>query len=406
MDEQSGPLTAAADSLITVTTKPEMHRIMRHEFSTLGSDFNPDPLHAYLRTLTTQQTQLLMSYPLEKYPGQQRLVVFITLLDQTATKKLMCADLCDTPSTSVLSNARFAVFWCNGTKNTVELVCYTEEFYLPKPPTSPTPNRRDAAKPTVYKISAMRMSEAAAGEGFTIWNRVSTVDKGGGDVGTAIYGGQSVKDPETGVITAKAPNSLHGFINTKGCWMLFRNHNWYKEKQAQFMEVYQEYRRNNSKWTGKMANEVTDLGYGDADGRRYGEKDIDKPGMEELRRRFLGWEKNFAYPWFIRDVIGIKYFSKYEWVNEDNIYDSVQLERYPAPKTQDEVDSMLDNFHSLDGRRKYDQRKKQAPFKMDGGLWDDNALGFSTAKDFAAFAGNKTYHLERSSWADLYVYDA
>ena len=362
--------TAAGGQQIWVTEKPEMLRIMRHEFRD-GTDFDPKPLCQYLATLTREQVRLLMSYPKEKYLGKQRLVIFITLDPNISLP--MCADQCDSVATLINSNSHFAVFHCDGATQMVSLVSYTKEFNLFNHRL--TLERRDAAAPKVYKISAMNMSHVASGEGDTIWNRVSTV--GRNDIGTAIYGGDA----------QHAPNSLHGMINTAGCWMLFRNYNWYSVRQAEFLQLYRDYRRNPKiDKTGELAARLTGLGYGDV-------------GRDPLRFRFLGWERNYAYTWFTRDVIGVDYFSKNPFVNEDNIYDSVQVAAYPPVPTEEQMETRPYNSHSWGSRH-----KKESSFVMDSTLWTKNAFGFKTAEDFAPFLGATTLHLESHSWADLYVF--
>lgn len=362
----TGIQTAAVGDRIIVTDNPQMHRIMRHEFST-GTAFDPAPLHGYLATLTREQVRLLLSYPREKYLGKQRLVAFITL-DPTNTNLPMCADKCDDNATLINSNSHFALFRCDGAAQMVSLVCYTKEFNLfaGRPPL----DKRDAAKPKVYKLSSMNMSHVPSGEGDTIWNRVSTV--GPGDQGTAIYAGDA----------SHAPNSLHGMINTAGCWMLFRNHNWFMPKQAEFIKVYQEFRRSKSGMTPELRLRLNVLGYGEND-------DFDIDG------RFFDLERNYAYTWFTRDIIGIDYFSRNRNVNEINVESRLPLPVFPPPPVPAAY-----NSHSWGAR--YATEKT---FKMDASLWTNNALGFKTAEDFAPFVGKETHHLESRSWADLYVYD-
>jgi len=207
------PQTAAAGQRITVTREPKLVRIMRHEFSN-GSGFDPAPLHKYLSTLSVEQVRLLWKTAHE-YDGKHRLVVFVTH-DPAGTAKPMCADLCDRPPTPVLSNARFAVFHCNGEGNkAIELVCYTEEFVLNRH--YPKPVARTEGAPRCYKISAMNMTNVPEDEGDAIWHRVSTVNANG--TGIAIHGGEPKQDRNTGLVYVPAPNALHGMINTiaAGC---------------------------------------------------------------------------------------------------------------------------------------------------------------------------------------------
>ena len=363
--------SAAGGQQIWITERTEMLRIMRHEFSN-GTDFDPAPLAQYLSTLTVEQVKLLMSYPFEKYTGKHRLVAFITL-DEKNTDLPMCADQCDPPaSTLIRSNSHFALFHCNGVAQRVSLVCYTKEFNLFAG--RPTLDKRDATMPTVYKISAMDMTGIPSTEGDTIWNRVSKV--GHNDQGTAIYGGDATH----------APNSMHGMINTAGCWMLFRNYNWYKPKQTEFIHVFQQYRSAGNKMTDPLRHRLKELGYGEA--------------LNDVQSRFFGWERNYAYTWFTRDIIGIDYFSQNPFVNEDNIYDSVQLAEYPPVPPPELVGVMDYNSHNWQKRH-----AKEKTFKLGADLWKKgNALGFQAAEGFTPFLGRVINKLESTSWADLYVY--
>jgi hypothetical protein len=357
--------SAAVGDRIVVTPNDQMHRIMRHEFSN-GTEFDPAPLHAYLNTLTEQQVRLLLSYPRQKYLGRQRLVVFVTL-DPANTNLPMCADECDSAATLINSNSHFAVFRCDGAAQFVSLVCYTREFNLFRG--RPKLDPRDSANPTVYKVSAMNMSHVPSGEGDTIWNRVSRV--GSGDRGTAISGGDDTH----------APNSLHGMINTQGCWMLFRNYNWYQPEQAAFTQVYRDFRRSRAGMTDALRARLTSLGYAESD-----------PAL--INQRFLALERNYAYTWFTRDIIGIDYFSTNPFVNDTNVDGANKLTLFPSPPPATGF-----NSHSWGSRH-----KTERSFQMTRSLWTENALGFRTAEDFAHFAGRVTTKLESRSWADLYVF--
>ena len=360
------PKTAAAGSPITVTKNDKMHRIMRHEFRDKQGHFDPKPATDYIKTLSEQQVKLLQSYPREKYVGKDRLVVLVTV-PQNAPKKQMCADM--GPGTpAVESNATFAVFHCD-TKKAVTLVCYTEEFFLS--PNRPKLDPRKTTKPTVYKLSAMDMSQDPDGNHVSIFNRISLTN------GDALSGG-SLNPP-------KYPNAIHGMINSTGCWLLFRNYNWYKPKQLDFVKAYIQHRKDK-----KMGKDTDWLGVLQGLGYRETESDAAK-------LRFLAWEANWAYAWFLKDVVGIDYFSNSIYVNDINTDDSTYRPIFPTANAPS-----ADNHHSLQGARK----QKDPSFRMTETLLKNgNALGFPPAKKFAPFWGKHTDNLETTSWADLYVYD-
>ena len=360
------PKTAAAGTPITVTKNEKMLRIMRHEFRDPQGKFDPKPATEYLGTLLPEQVKLLQSYPREKYIGKDRLVVFITAL-KNAPNKEMCADM-GTGTPAVKSNAKFAVFHCD-TKKTITLVCYTEEFFLSL--NHPKLDARKETTPTVYKLSAMDMSQDKEGNHVSIFNRISLTN------GDALSGG-SLNPP-------KYPNSIHGMINSTGCWMLFRNYNWYKPKQLDFVKAYLRYRKDEkmgktTDWLGMLQA----LGYRETEG-------------VSAKQRFLAWEANWAYARFLKDIVGIDYFSNSKYVNDLNTKDDVYRPVFPAGNA-----GVADNHHSVKGARE----QKGTSFTMaETLLKNGNALGFPPATKFAPFWGKHTVDLEKTSWADLYVYD-
>jgi hypothetical protein len=380
----SGMQGAVLGPQIAITDNSKLRRIMLHEFRD-GADFDPKPLRAYLSSLSPQQVRLLMSYVKDKYAGKHRLVIFITV-DPKRTNRLMCADFCDGGASSVRSNAKFAVFHCNGVNETVTLVCYTEEFLLNNG--KPRLFQVNVDKPKVYKVSAMDMTNVK-GEGDVIWHRVSEL--GPGDQGIAIYGGKPYVDPTTGQTVTPAPNAMHGMINTVGCWMLFRNYNWFAPKRLDFFGVFRKVR--GSGMDDRLRDKLRSLGYGETD---------DRP----IDNRFFNWERNYSYLWFTREVIGIDYFSKNPFVNESNIYDDVQLAVYPAIPNAAAVDATADSGHSFWHRRRGFQTgcKEDPTFVFTNSLWGNNALGFQTATGFSPFNGHITMNVELNSWADLYAF--
>ena len=227
---------------LRVTQDPKLTRIMVHEFAKpSGSSFvfDPAPLEAYLGSLTGEQKRTLFKHAIAKPQG--RLIVFITIYPKKDLR--MNADYCEQtkdgtrlPRHCVRPNATFSVFHCfDPIKGGVTLVCHTEHFLLnlknwlgtTKSDGTPRVDPRDTwieihkkqngkqpndwlkksnSNPIQYKIASEFPQEAKGGRtnDGVIWNRLFT-PKG--------------RDIMTG-------NTLHGMINTVGCWMLFRNYNW------------------------------------------------------------------------------------------------------------------------------------------------------------------------------------
>ena len=119
---------------IAVTSNPKFTEIMQHEFfqqtvivgGGSGRKFHPEPLRAFIRSLTPQQRALLCSY------DKDRLVVFITLRGARPERPMYADNL--GPQTllsdhrAVVANADFSVFWCHRKGQRVELACHTEHF--------------------------------------------------------------------------------------------------------------------------------------------------------------------------------------------------------------------------------------------------------------------------------------
>ncbi len=201
-----------------VTALPRLTRIMQQEFGAEAKDgstsFDPAVCNAFLASLSAQQKSLLLNYP-AKSPG--RLVVFITMLPESRGQ-LMGADYSNAAPGVVRANASFSVFHCPGvddqdpasTMDDVTLACHTEHFVVNfKNPDTVAftafskPELTDKARlaPAMYKLCLERPSTHTDG---TVWSEILTPQ------GVNIMPG----------------NTMHGLINTVGCWMLFRNFNW------------------------------------------------------------------------------------------------------------------------------------------------------------------------------------
>ena len=118
---------------------------------------------------------------------------------------------------------------------------------------------------------------------------------------------------------------------------------------------------------------------------------------EQLRvLRFLHLERNYAYTWFTREIVGIDYCSTNRVLNDVNTDGAQLLPSFPVPPKPTSF-----NEHSFHARRELDRN-----FAMKDELWTTNALGFRTAEGFSPFNGKETPHVEARSWADLYIYAA
>ena len=397
---------------IEITSKNELIRIMLHEFSSPSGggnfQFNKEPLKRFLQSLTMQQKKLLLDHPVAG--SGHRLVVFITLYPPTQAR-LMGADFTDEPSPAI-PNASFSVFHCQGPGKVVTLVCHTEHFLVNlhnpdtqkfvKDPQANVPAEQWQSKstnaPVRFKIAALAPDEKFM-RGVVL-HRVFTAK--GNDV--------------------MRGNTIHGMINTKGCWMLFRNFNWPKLKYRELDKIYREtFRpmRERPNWP-VLRKKLAEVGY-DAE-----------PGTTTLSsslEKFLNYDRNYAYDWFNHDLVGIKYLS--------NAFDGWG---YFASTQKAEGDVHFDNDYkthgetfekqfpySEDGKKPsnnlpeegsnayYDpfvRKKVDSKFIVDDTLWRPNVLGFQTTTKFAPITGasNQRFgHLDEPkiqacSWADLYVY--
>ena len=403
---------------IVITSDPRLTRIMVHEFSRPKAapapddddpfEFDPAPLQAYLASLSPQQKKLLLNLDVAKPEG--RLVVFMTVYAQKPLR--MEADFGRVGS--VHPNATFSVFHCAGPDKGVTLICHTEHFLINlrngrtnvwlHGPQKGKPAREWLKKtnpaPPQFRIGSMLPRRFCDG---VIWSRIFTA------------GGQDIM----------RGNTMHGFVNTNGCWMLFRNYNWPVDRADKFDVIYRKHLR--------LAN--PDL---DAELAKQG-YDVplfaDDPAVQVDAARssfikFQDFDRNNAYVWFFHDIVGIKYFSNMwrfssvRWVHDFRTHGRIFFNSFPADKVgalplfglpEEGTLAYHDDIQRQDddraARNALDPAARAAskPFVADNTLWRENALGFKTAEGFLpetnGIFGNLTRaQAERFTWADLYVY--
>jgi hypothetical protein len=386
---------------IDVTSQTALTRIMLHEFATLQRQpdndiravFDSSELNAYLATLTVQQKKLLLKTALQ-YP-QGRLVTFVTLYPRKALR--MNADWVD-ESNGVVPNATFSVFHCRNeprssatpkSTSAITLVCHTRYFVLNivNPPTlnwitkrvydGNKPNQwlsKATEAPILFKIAALEPSSKCDG---VIWSVIL-------DAGT----GENIMPG----------NALHGMINTKGCWMLFRNFNWPLRVTDELDRIYRKLFRTG---LGKAAviAELAKAGYNIAPGS-------EQSGYSSSYDKFLKYDRNWAYQWFFHEIVGIKYFSSDIWgykkvVNDFNVHGHEmsksfplnEAARSPAYNAGDEADYA---YHDFDHHK----------LPIGSNLFRTNALGFKTASAFAKSMHAKlsATELASCSWSDIYFF--
>jgi hypothetical protein len=391
---------------IALTDDPRLTRIMRHEFTTLGLAsnregtpededyvFDPGPVQAFIDGLTPQQKCMLLNYDVSTHEGN-RLVTLITLMPDEGLD--MCADYCVEHLTQVIANASFAVVHCRGPGQGATLVSYTRYFVLNlyNGPTktllhsqqSKKPPRewlaRDNPKPVMFKIGCCEPSTETHA---ALYNRVLRPD------GTDVMPG----------------NTVHGLINTIGCWMLFRNYNWPLTSRAKARglylgvfrpENYAIYKRikpqRPTRWP--RAEEAVRLQL------EYQDRPMDK---------FLRGDRNLAFKWFFHEVVGVPYYAPDPYEHEVNVHGRLPLKALPDTMGV----ARLGNPGAADGYGGYDVKlRNEADHAAHGPRFKPadvqmmaNALGFRTASRFLSWALQQPVpkaQVEPGTWCDLYLY--
>jgi hypothetical protein len=377
---------------IPVTKDPKLTRIMQHEFSTdagAASKFDPGPAEAFSGLLHPRQRKLLLDRAQANPAG--RMVVLVTLYDTAARPRRMRAEMFDA---AVRANASFTVFHCEDPfKRGITLVCHTEHFVVNffNPSTHewiktavPGSGRkaseymqRNTAKPVRYLLGA---ALPTASHDAVVYFVVCQED------GKSIMG----------------RNYLHGIVNTHGCWMLFRNFNWPRAQADAFELIYRKDRKSQVK---DVAAELAKLGYDDPG----------RPGVSSSsEEKWFFYDRNFAYFWFCRDVVGIDYFSPRSWIERD------RFPKHPFPAGQSRAMNEF-NTHGRVFEKSFPFAQASAWQSFQGGsaayhdagdipkvtptdaLWKPNAMGLRTSPGFASASFPVEVPVGRT-WADLYFY--
>jgi hypothetical protein len=372
-----------------VTDNAKLRRIMTHEFHKAdgkgGFTFDPVPVQAALDALTPQQRKVLATT--EPGADGNRLVSFITLTKEDDRR--MHADICKPDPFSIKPNATFATFHCQGPGKEVALVMFTRFFvYNMRNPETDNLVRRNQGKqkaddwlaranptPPLFRIGCFARPGVTDG---TLWNRAYDA------AGKSVMGG----------------NTMHGMINTVGCWMLFRNYNWPKLDGAgkpledDLDRVMNRFVRHLDVFGGKRVRaELFKTAYNDPDA-------ITKFGV---------FDGNHAYAWFYREVVGVRYFSetmfKKNGANDlfahQEIFSKALVSDAELQKFKQENGDGDFIYHSAD-----DRLRKDKSFKVDDTLLGPNALGFQPCKRFCdAFSHDlKKAELPDRTWCNLHIY--
>ncbi len=402
---------------ILITQDPKLTRIMVHEFSRIKTpvdlndndpfQFDEAPLRAYLDSLSPQQKKMLLNRKVSAPGG--RLVAFLTVYRQKPLR--MCADF-GPGRGSAHPNASFSVFHCQGPDKDVTLICHTEHFLvnLTNGPTNQwlhSPQKGKAAKDWLkksnpaapeFKIGAMLPQTFCDG---VLWSRIFTAS------------GQDIM----------RGNTMHGMINTIGCWMLFRNFNWPVDKVVQFDRLYRKTFRPKFDY-GALTTELARPENG------YDAPDDPANVVSSSLDKCMAFDRNSSYLWFFHDVVGVKYFSE-RWrfgfsrfVTDFRVHGKIFSKTFPLSKKDASPRFGLSDegtfaFHDSIQRQQADAavaktldpaaRKNLQPFVPGNSLFRKNALGFQTAEGFLPTSngifGNLTKaQVDRFTWTDLHVY--
>lgn len=307
----------------TVTEHQEMKSIMLHEFSRQTSinsgladwSYDDAPLKEYIRKLTPQQRGLLCNY------DERKLVVFISLRG-VRTDYPMFMD--NTPKEhknrrQCSANADFALFRCSKRGHRVTLEVYTEYFCVNvnngDSMGRDTPNFLNVCygymDPTTRRpwklVLAAEPHESCVY--ISVINAFQAYDVQGTPIDPNTKKPQVGPDGKKVIVTTTigvgssimAGNYIHGGINTKGCWPLFRNFNWPMVRRDQLFSIYvNDYRGPTTVEDIKL--KLNSIGY-DVPAQD------NTPWSSSYDKAFV-WDRNYAYTFFCKHVLGIDFYSR------------------------------------------------------------------------------------------------
>ncbi|MGC4069157.1 MAG: hypothetical protein QM784_31820 [Polyangiaceae bacterium] len=188
-------------------------------------------------------------------------------------------------------------------------------------------------------------------------------------------------------------NSIHGEINTMGCWMLFRNYNWPKAKFDDFEVAFRKFYRNQMDDEYRIA--LASLGY-----------ETNGVCGPDNRNKALFWDKNYAYTRFTRHVVGVKYFTENRF---DSLY-NVDGEHFDATATKAYFDARLprENAHDFTvalGKSMPGFSSSSGLVRAPDSLFDDSRLGFVRQQRWApTLTREQVSRPLECSWADVVLF--
>ena len=403
---------------IKITTDPKLTRIMVHEFAKPDGNtfvFDPAPLEAYLNTLTPEQKRTLFKHAISKPAG--RLVVFITIYPKKENLR-MNADYCEAhgaPRPPVRPNATFSVFHCfDPAKGGVVFVCHTEHFLLNLRNSLGTV-KKDGTKKADPRDTWIWVHSKQDGKTPNEWLKKSNPRPIQHKIATEFPQGRNDGVLWSRVFTPKGQdimmgNTMHGMINTVGCWMLFRNYNWPRPIHLQLDLIYRKLLRGSTAKNKEalIKDALATVGY---DVRVKPDSDT-----SNSMGKFSFFDQNFAYLWFFHEVVGVKYFSDRTtfFFRDVNEIAGVETHRKDFRKTFPIKQAGTAPTFGLpeEGTFAYHdpvhRRRTDKGFKPDNSLWRDNAMGFRASQGFIPQGKERSdlsaAEIESVSWADVYFY--
>lgn len=375
---------------IRVTDDPRLRRIMLHEYAREdgkgGHEFDPARCEAVIADLTPEQKRLLTEY--QAPDGRPRLVCFITLTGPSQ-RKLLGADFCGYPWGSwknrVFTNASFSAYRCAGKGQDVVLACHTDHMLI-SPLNGSTleliKNGRSVPPGVKPPVGMDRLPKGGLDRRCPAPRRYLLT--------TGVPDKENVDLPWMRVFTPEGvdvmpSNTIHGMINSHGCWMLFRNYNWPQAHFARFEQVFHTLRG------GAERSEV--------------DAELDKivPGYSQHKFHWI--DRNYAYMWFFHEVLGLRYWgrSTYWEPNDHQVHGLTISPRVPRPLP---YSPPLYPGETLSERLGYPTTAEMKPEDYQDAWWGTNVFGDQPSRGFYRKRPGKTPKqvLAETSWADLYFY--
>jgi hypothetical protein len=292
----------------------------------------------------------------------------------------MGADFCNPPTnTQARANASFAVFHYRRNADPV-LVCFTEEMCLASHYDMPFWFQKKTTAVDSSKVLKICADVPVKGEAWNVWHRIVTSN------GTDVMPGA----PD------RMNNSMHGEINTQGCWMVFRNYNWPRANYDAFEEAYRRFYRNEADPCPLFREQLNALGYS-----------TNGICSQENYEKATEWDKNRAYTRFIRHIVGIKYFSR-------NLFHSLYNtdgEHFDPSATQEYTNALVPGKNSHDFQLALVDPTTGISATSDivtapDSLFDDSRLNFKRQQRWApTLTRNKVTQPSECSWVDLVLFE-